>query len=82
MNLLPSRLVHGGEKMVVQWFCRDGVVFGELQCSWWCASGCWSADEEVRWWPPTRWRDGDAVVAGEMKRCGGGCYGDGRRGEN
>jgi len=23
-----------------------------------------------------------AVVAGEMKRCGGGCHGDGRRGEN
>ncbi|QCD89748.1 hypothetical protein DEO72_LG4g697 [Vigna unguiculata] len=34
------------------------------------------------WWPATRWRDGDVMVAGEMKRCGGDCHGDGRRGEN
>ena len=40
----------------------------------WCCRG-W-------WWPATKWRDSDAVVADEMKRCGGGCHGDGRRGEN
>ena len=45
-------------------------------------SGYYCANEEVRWWPATRWRDGDAMVAGEMKRCCGGCHGDGRRGEN
>jgi len=30
VNLLSSRLVHGGEKMVVRWFCRDGVVSGKF----------------------------------------------------
>jgi len=49
---------------------------------WRVDGGCCFANEEVRWWSATRWRDGDAVVAGEMKRCGGGCHGDGRRGEN
>jgi len=29
-----------------------------------------------------QWCDGDAVVAGEVRRCGGGCHGGGRRGEN
>ena len=29
-----------------------------------------------------QWCDGDAVVAGEVRRCGGGCHGGGRRKEN
>ncbi|QCD96434.1 hypothetical protein DEO72_LG6g1137 [Vigna unguiculata] len=29
-----------------------------------------------------QWCDGDAVVAGEVRRCGGGCHGGGRREEN
>ena len=63
-----SRLGFAAEKMVAMEVARRG--------------GCCCANEEVRWWPAMRWRDGDVVVADEMKRCGGGCHGDGRRGEN
>jgi len=66
------------------------VVFaaGVRCCSGGCANGggeklrCCDAVLQRLWWPATRWRDSDAVVADEMKRCGGGCHGDGRRGEN
>ncbi|QCE14768.1 hypothetical protein DEO72_LG11g1774 [Vigna unguiculata] len=39
---------------------------------------------QVQWLLVRRrqWCDGDAVVAGDVRRCGGGCHGGGRRKEN
>ncbi|QCD89312.1 hypothetical protein DEO72_LG4g256 [Vigna unguiculata] len=57
----------------------------------------WSADSMKRWWRcrsafsaamaaalvvREEWCDGDAVVAGEVRRCGGGYHGGGMRKEN
>jgi len=52
---------------------------------WW---RCHRVREMQRWWRLSllvrrrQWCDGDAVVAGEVRRCGGGCHGGGRREEN
>ena len=75
--------------------CRDGGGWMRERCAtelWWL----WRWREGGRWLRRRccrlvvlsllvhrrQWCDGDAVVAGEVRRCGGGCHGGGRREEN
>ncbi|QCD82396.1 hypothetical protein DEO72_LG2g2733 [Vigna unguiculata] len=71
------------------------VLFPALDAHWWRRETRWRWSRwqrldarysrfVVQWLLVRRrqWCDGDAVVAGEVRRCGGGCHGGGRREEN
>jgi len=59
-------------RMVVRWYYKDGAVSGELQVR---ANG-----DAVVVLAARRWCCRIVVAGGEIG--GGGCHGDGRRGEN
>ena len=87
---VKSRCGEDGGAMVVRVRCGNGVDSGEKCCCGGCGEGsrccCRCRGEKMEvWWfcsGGALQQIGGAVVAGEVRRCGGGCHGRGRREEN